>query len=50
MVLESSQRVFAYPKSTMRKPEQWRRSSVFIVDFEEVSHIVLVFPLLTVKK
>ena len=24
----------------------WRRSDVFIVDFEQMSHIVMVFPLL----
>ena len=29
---------------------QWRRSYVFIVNFEQISHIVLVFPLLTLNK
>ena len=35
-------------KLTIKTTEQrhWRRSGVFIVDFEPVSHIVLVFPLL----
>ena len=27
----------------------WRRSGVFIINFEHISHIVLVFPLLTLK-
>ena len=29
---------------------QWRRSGVFIVNFEHVSHLVLVFPSLTLSK
>ena len=41
-------------KLTMEAPEQfvksiqssyWRHSDVFIVNFEQISHIVLVFPL-----
>ena len=28
----------------------WRRSAVFIVDFEQIPHIVLVFTLLTLNK
>ena len=28
----------------------WRHSGVFIVGFEQISHIVLVFPLLTLNK
>ena len=37
---------------TIRTPEQphWRRSGVFIVGFEQIPHIVLVFPLLTLNK
>ena len=29
---------------------QWRRSSVFIVSFEHISHLALVFLLLTLNK
>ena len=29
---------------------QWRRSGVFIVNFEQISRIVLVFPLLNLNK
>ena len=34
---------------TVKTPEQrqWRRSGVFIVNFENISHLVLVFLLLT---
>ena len=32
------------------KRRQWRRSGVFIVNFEEISKIAVVFPLLTLKK
>ena len=28
----------------------WRRSGVFVVNFEQVSRIILVFPLLTLNK
>ena len=36
-------------KITIKIPErgQWRRSGIFIVNFEHISHLVLVFPLLT---
>ena len=36
---------------TIKTPErrQLRRSGVFIVNFEHISHLVLVFPLLTLK-
>ena len=39
-------------KLTINTPErrQWRRFSVFIVNFEHVSHLVLVFLLLTLSK
>ena len=39
-------------KLTIKKPErcQWRRSGIFIVNFEHISHIFLVFLLLTLKK
>ena len=36
-----------YKKDTRRR--HWRRSSVFIVSFEHISHLVLVFLLLTLK-
>ena len=40
-----------YSKLTRKTPEsQWCRSGVFIVNFEKISHIVLVFPLLTLNK
>ena len=32
------------------KRRQWRRSSILIVNFEQISHIVLVFPLSTLNK
>ena len=40
------------PKLTIKTPErrQQRRSGVFIVNIEQISHIVLVFPLLTLNK
>ena len=38
-------------KLTIKTPEQrqCRRSSVFIVDVDHISHLVLVFPLLTLN-
>ena len=41
-----------YSKLTINTPErrQWRRSGVFIVNFEHISHLVLVFLLLTLNK
>ena len=38
-------------KLTVKTPErrQFGRSSVFIVNFEQISHIILVFPLLTLN-
>ena len=35
-------------KDTRRR--QWRRSGVFIVNFEHISHPILVFPLLTLSR
>ena len=32
------------------KSSYWRRSAVFIVNFEQISQIVLVFPLLILNK
>ena len=39
-------------KSTTKTPErsQWRRSGIFIVNFEYISHFFLVFSLLTLNK
>ena len=39
-------------KLTIKIPErrQWRRSGIFIVNFEHIPHLVLVFPLLTLSK
>ena len=39
-------------KVTIKTPEQrhWRRSGVFIVNFEHISHLVLVFLLLTLSR
>ena len=36
-------------KLTIKTPEQWRRSGVFIVKFEHISHLLLVFLLLTLN-
>ena len=39
-------------KLTINTPErrQWRRSGVFIVNFEHISHLLLVFLLLTLSR
>ena len=39
-------------KLTIKTPEQrqWRRSGVFIVNFEHILHLALVFLLLTLNK
>ena len=39
-------------KLTIKTPEQrqWRRSGVFIVDFEHIPYLVLVFLLLTLSR
>ena len=39
-------------KLTIKTPEQrhWHRSDVFIVNFEQISDVVLVFPLLALNK
>ena len=41
-----------YSKTTKKKPERryWSRSGIFIVDFEQISHLVLVFLQLTWKR
>ena len=50
-----SQQAFNYSKSTMETREQYvksvqSRSVVFTVNFEQISYIALVFPLLTLNK
>ena len=37
-------------KELRQHQDQLRRSAVFIVNLEQISHIILVFPLLTLKK
>ena len=47
-----TQPTFTCSKSPMETPEHWRwgcRSDIFIVNFEKISHIVQVFPLLTLN-
>ena len=41
-----------YSELTITKQERhpWSYSGVFIINFEQISHIVLVFPLLTSNK
>ena len=41
-----------YSKLTIKTPERshWRRSGVSIVNFEDILHLVLVFPLLTLSR
>ena len=40
-----------YSDLTIKTPEgcHWRRSGVFIVNFEDISHLVLMFLLLTLN-
>ena len=49
-----TQPAFPWPKSTMETPEQFvkflRSSGFVIVDFEKISHVVLVIPLLALNK
>ena len=37
------------PKLTIKTPEQRRRSGVFIVNFDHISHLFLLFLLLTLN-
>ena len=41
-----------YSKLTIKTPERrhWRRSGVFIVNFEYISHLILMFLLLTLNR
>ena len=45
-------KVFALLENTIKKPERhhWRRPGVFIVKLEQISDIILVFPLLTLNR
>ena len=47
----SRTRCEVYSKSTIKTPvrRQWHRSGVFIFNFKHISHLVLVFLLLTLK-
>ena len=52
MKWSTPQSAFTYSKLTIEILEQgvkydWRRSGVFIVNFEHISHLLLVFLLLT---
>ena len=39
-------------KLTLKPPErrQWRRAGVFVFNFKQISHVVLVFPLLILNR
>ena len=41
--------MFKVNNEDTRAKRQWRRSGVFIVNFEHISHLVLVFLLLTLN-
>ena len=38
------QPIFTCTKLAIEIPKKWRRFDVFIVNFEQISHIVLVLP------
>ena len=42
--------MFKFKNKDTRERLQWRRSGVFIVNFEHISHFVLVFLMLTLSK
>ena len=44
LATETLEQIMKYDQSS------WRRSGVFIVNFEHISHLVLVFPLLTLSR
>ena len=50
--IETSKKVEVCSKLTIKTPEwrYWRPSGVFIVNFEPVSHLFLVFLLLTLNR
>ena len=50
---DPTQPAFTYSKLTIETLEHgrhWRRSGIFIVNFEHISHLVLVFLLLTLSR
>ena len=51
LIIETLGQGVKYVQSTIRTPERchWCRSGVFIVNFEHISHLVLVLLLLTLK-
>ena len=52
LTIETLEKDDTYSKLTIKTPERrdWRCSDVLIVDFEDISDIVLVFQLLTVNR
>ena len=46
----TAQKAKFFIKDSFSKCEQWRRSDVFIVNFEHISLLVLVFLLLTLNR
>ena len=48
--LDVSQPPVTCAKLTLETLERWRRSGVFIVNFEHISHLGLVFLLLTLSR
>ena len=50
LTIETLEQGVKYVKTTMTPERQdWRRSGVFIVNFEHILHLVLVFLLLTLR-
>ena len=49
LTVSKSQPAFTCSKITIETLEQWRRSGVRIVNFEYISHLVLMFLLLTLN-
>ena len=52
LTIETLEKDDIFSKLTIKTPERrdWRCSDVLIVDFEDISDIVLVFQLLTVNR
>ena len=52
LAIEALEKGVKYIQSKIKAPErrQWRRSGVFIVNFEHISHLFLVIILLTLNK
>ena len=47
--MDPAQPEIKLPKITIKTLEQWRCSSVFLVNFEHISHLALVFLLTTLN-